>query len=65
MEEERRDRLSELQEEICKQKGVSSQTLQRLLDAVQQHSENQRGLPDELLEILKDEIKTKEGKEAS
>lgn len=67
MEEKRRDRLSELQEDICKQEGVSSQTLQRLLDAVQRHSENHsaRGLPDELLDILKDEIKTKEGKEAS
>lgn len=67
MEEERRDRLSELQEEICKQEGVSSQTLQRLLDAVQRHSENHQalGLLDELLEILKDEIKTEGGKKAS
>ena len=67
MEEKRRDRLSELREEICKQEDVSSQTLQRLLDAVQRHSENHsaRRLPNELLEILKDEIKTKEGEEAA
>ena len=67
MEEKRRDRLSELQEEICKQEGVSSQTLQRLLDAVQRHSENHSafGLPYELLEILKDDIKTKEEEEAA
>ncbi len=67
MEEERRDRLSELQEEICKQEGVSSPTLQRLLDAVQRHSENPRatGLLDELIEILNDDIQTKEGEVAT
>lgn len=67
MEEKRRDRLSELQEEICEREGVSSQTFQLLLDAVRRHSKNHQAvgdLLDELLYVLNEEIKKKEGEEA-
>lgn len=51
-------RLRELQEEIAEQKGISPDTLRRMLAKVEDYSESHKamGLPDDLLNILKDEL---------
>jgi DNA sulfur modification protein DndC len=51
-------RLRELQEEVAAEKGISADTLRRLLGKVEEYSESQRamGLPDDLLNILKDDL---------
>ncbi len=51
-------RLRELQEEVAREKGISADTLRRLLGKVEEYSESQRamGLPDDLLNILKDDL---------
>jgi DNA sulfur modification protein DndC len=51
-------RLRELQEEVACEKGISADTLRRLLAKVEEYSESQRamGLPDDLLNILKDDL---------
>lgn len=51
-------RLRELQEEVASEKGIRADTLRRLLETVEQYSESHRafGLPDKLLDILKDDL---------
>jgi hypothetical protein len=50
--------LRELQEEVAAEKGIRADTLRRLLETVEQYSESHRafGLPDKLLDILKDDL---------
>jgi hypothetical protein len=52
------NRLRELQEEIAAEKGIRADTLHRLLAKVDEYSESHRafGLPDDLLNILKDDL---------
>lgn len=52
------NRLRELQEEVASQKGIRADTLRRLLNKVDEFSESHRafGLPDDLLNILKDDL---------
>lgn len=57
-------RLRELQEEVAREKGISPATLRRLLAKVEEYSESQRamGLPDDLLNILKDDLESQPSK---
>jgi DNA sulfur modification protein DndC len=50
--------LRELQEEVATEKGIRADTLRRLLETVEHYSESHRafGLPDKLLDILKDDL---------
>jgi DNA sulfur modification protein DndC len=52
------NRLRELQEEVASEKGIRADTLRRLLAKVDEYSESHRafGLPDDLLNILKDDL---------
>jgi hypothetical protein len=52
------NRLRELQEEVAKEKDIRGDTLRRLLAKVEEFSESHRafGLPDDLLNILKDDL---------
>lgn len=52
------NRLRELQEEIATEKNIRSDTLRRMLAKVEEYSESGRahGLPDDLLNILKDDL---------
>jgi DNA sulfur modification protein DndC len=52
------NRLRELQEEVAVEKSVRADTLRRLLAKVEEYSESHRavGLPDDLLNILKDDL---------
>ena len=52
------NRLRELQEEVATEKGIRPDTLRRLLAKVDEYSESHRafGLPDDLLNILKDDL---------
>ena len=54
------NRLRELQEEIASEKCIRADTLRRLLAKVDEFSESHRafGLPDDLLNILKDDLDT-------
>ncbi len=51
------NRLRELEEEVAAEKGIRPDTLRRLLAKVDEYSESHRtvGLPDDLLNILKDD----------
>ncbi len=51
-------RLKEIEQKVAKEKGISLDTLQRLIAKVEEYSESHRavGLPDELLQILQDEL---------
>ncbi len=51
------NRLRELEEKVAKEKGISAETLRRMIGKVEEYSESHRamGLPDDLLNILKDE----------
>lgn len=53
------NRLRELQEQIAAEKGICADTLRRLLAKVDEFSESHRafGLPDDLLNILKDDLR--------
>ena len=53
------DRLMELEEEIAAKSGISSKTLQRLLHKAAEYGESHHaaGLPDELLQILQDDLR--------
>jgi DNA sulfur modification protein DndC len=55
---EETSKLRELEEQVCAEKGVSSEGLRRMLAEVEEYSESHRaqGLPDDLLNILKDEL---------
>ena len=52
------NRLRELEEEVARQFGVRADTLRRMLAKVEEYSESHRahGLPDDLLNILKDDL---------
>jgi DNA sulfur modification protein DndC len=52
------NRLRELQDEVAREKNISPDTLRRLLAKVEEYSESHRafGLPDDLLNILKDDL---------
>lgn len=51
-------RLRELQEEVAEEKGICPDTLRRLLAKVDEYSESHKaiGLPDDLINILKDDL---------
>jgi hypothetical protein len=52
------NRLRELQEEVAVEKAIRADTLRHLLAKVEEYSESHRahGLPDDLLNILKDDL---------
>ena len=52
------NRLREMEEEIAREKGIDAETLRRMLAKVEEYSESHRahGLPDDLLNILKDDL---------
>jgi DNA sulfur modification protein DndC len=52
------NRLREIQEEVATEKDIRGDTLRRLLAKVEEYSESHRafGLPDDLLNILKDDL---------
>ena len=52
------NRLRELEDEIAREKGISAETLRRMVAKVEEYSEGHRarGLPDDLLNILKDDL---------
>lgn len=54
------NRLRELEEKVAQEKGISADTLRRMVAKVEQYSESHRahGLPDDLLNILKDELES-------
>ncbi|HUL37752.1 MAG TPA: DNA phosphorothioation system sulfurtransferase DndC [Thermodesulfobacteriota bacterium] len=51
-------RLRELEEEVASEKSINTDTLRRMLAKVEEYSESHRahGLPDDLLNILKDDL---------
>ena len=51
-------RLREMEDEIAAEKGINVETLRRMVAKVEEYSESHRamGLPDDLLNILKDEL---------
>ncbi len=52
------NRLRELEEEVAREKAVNPDTLRRMVAKVEEYSESHRahGLPDDLLNILKDDL---------
>jgi DNA sulfur modification protein DndC len=52
------NRLREMEEEVAREKGINPETLRRMVAKVEEYSESHRahGLPDDLLNILKDDI---------
>ena len=52
------DQIRALEEQVCREKGVSHEGMRRLISKVEEHSESHRrfGLPDDLLRILQDEL---------
>jgi len=52
------NRLRELEEEVAREKGIDPDTLRRMVAKVEEYSESHRahGLPDDLLNILKDDL---------
>ena len=52
------NRLRELEDEVALEKGIDPETLRRMLAKVEEYSESHRahGLPDDLLNILKDDL---------
>jgi DNA sulfur modification protein DndC len=52
------NRLRELEEEVAQEKTINADTLRRMLAKVEEYSESHRahGLPDDLLNILKDDL---------
>jgi DNA sulfur modification protein DndC len=51
-------RLCELEEEVAREKAINADILRRMLAKVEEYSESHRahGLPDDLLNILKDDL---------
>jgi hypothetical protein len=51
-------RFLKLQEEVAAEKGIRADTLRRMVAKVEEYSESHRaqGLPDDLLNILKDDL---------
>jgi DNA sulfur modification protein DndC len=54
------NRLRELEEEVAQEKGINADTLRRMIAKVEEYSESHRahGLPDDLLNILKDDLES-------
>ena len=54
------NRLREMEEEVAREKGIDAETLRRMLAKVEEYSESHRahGLPDDLLNILKDALES-------
>ncbi len=54
------DQIRALEEQVCREKGISHEGLRRLISKVEEHSESHRrfGLPDDLLRILQDELES-------
>ena len=54
------NRVREIQEEVASEKKISADTLRRMLAKVEEYTESHRamGLPDDLLNILKDDLET-------
>ena len=52
------NRLRELEEEVAREKSINADTLRRMIAKVEEYSESHRahGLPDDLLNILKDDL---------
>lgn len=52
------NRLRELEEEVAREKTINADTLRRMIARVEEYSESHRahGLPDDLLNILKDDM---------
>ena len=52
------NRLREMEDEVAGEKNVNADTLRRMLAKVEEYSESNRahGLPDDLLNILKDDL---------
>ena len=52
------NRLRELEEEVAREKTINADALRRMLAKVEEYSESHRahGLPDDLLNILKDDL---------
>ena len=52
------NRLRELEEDVAREKTINADTLRRMLAKVEEYSESHRahGLPDDLLNILKDDL---------
>jgi len=52
------NRLRELEEKVAQEKGINADTLRRMIAKVEEYSESHRaqGLPDDLLNILKDDL---------
>ncbi len=52
------NRLHEMEDKIAAEKGISAETLRRMVATVEDYSESHRamGLPDDLLNILKDDL---------
>ncbi|MGH6628335.1 MAG: DNA phosphorothioation system sulfurtransferase DndC, partial [Burkholderiales bacterium] len=59
------NRLREMEEEVAREKGIDAETLRRMLAKVEEYSESHRahGLPDDLLNILKDDLEHEAGTE--
>lgn len=56
------NRLRQTEEEVAREKGIDVETLRRMLAKVEEYSESHRalGLPDDLLNILKDDLVDRE-----
>jgi len=54
-------RLREMEDEIAAEKGINVETLRRMVAKVEEYSESHRahGLPDDLLNILKDDLESR------
>jgi hypothetical protein len=50
--------LREIEDEVAREKGINVETLRRMVAKVEEYSQSRRGmgLPDDLLNILKDDM---------
>jgi hypothetical protein len=53
--------LRELEDKVAAEKGISAETLRRMVAKVEEYSESHRahGLPGDLLNILKDDLESR------
>jgi len=56
------DQLSAIAENVCREKGIRLDSLKRMIAKVEEYGESHRahGLPDELLQILEDDLRDQE-----
>jgi hypothetical protein len=54
------NRLREMEDEVAREKGIDAGTLRRMVARVEEYTESHRalGLPDDLLNILKDDLES-------